>query len=72
MNSLKYKIIAGVILTLLLIIWIFYTFINTLIYGNLGSKIEIIFILITCLVAIFRKRIKSFILIVKQKYFTKQ
>lgn len=68
MNTLKFKIIAGIILALVLIIWVVYFFINDLFFGNLEAKIDVILILIVCLVALFRERIKSFIRIVKQKY----
>ncbi len=68
MNTLKFKIVAGIILALVLIIWVVYFFINDLFFGNLEAKIDVILILIVCLVALFRERIKSFIRIVKQKY----
>ena len=68
MHTLKFKIIAGMILALVLIIWVVYFFINDLFFGNLEAKIDVILILIVCLVALFRERIKSFIRIVKQKY----
>jgi uncharacterized membrane protein len=66
MDTLKFKIIAGIILALVLIIWVVYFFINDLFFGNLEAKIEVILILIICVIAIFRERIKSFISIVKQ------
>ena len=68
MNTLKFKIVAGIILALVLIIWVVYFFINDLFFGNLEAKIEVILILIVCVIALFRERIKSFIRIVKQKY----
>ena len=68
MLTLKFKIIAGIILALVLIIWIVYYTIDSLFFGNLEAKIEVILILIVCVIAIFRERIKSFIRIVKQKY----
>ena len=68
MNLLKFKTIAGIVLVLVLIIWIVYLFIGNLFFGNLEAKIEVILILIVCVIAIFRERIKSFIRIVKQKY----
>ena len=68
MNTLKFKIIAGIILALVLIIWVVYFFINDLFFGNLEAKIDVILILIVCVIALFRERIKSFIRIVKQKY----
>jgi len=69
MNSLKLKIIVGVIIALSFIIWIIYFCIDTLFSGNVEAKIDVILILIVCVIAIFRERIKSFIRIVKQKYF---
>lgn len=68
MNLLKFKTIAGIVLVLVLIIWIVYLFISNLFFGNLEAKIEVILILIVCVIALFRERIKSFIRIVKQKY----
>jgi hypothetical protein len=72
MNSAKFKIIAGVIIALLFIIWILNFCINTLFSGNPEAKIDIILILLVCVIAIFRERIKSFIRIVREKYFMKK
>jgi hypothetical protein len=72
MNTLKFKIIVGIILALALIIWIVYFSIDSLFFGNLEAKIDIVLILIVCVIAIFRERIKSFIRIVRQKYFIKK
>ena len=72
MNSRKLKIIVVVIIVLLFIIWIIYSSINTLFSGNLEAKIDLILILIVCVIAIFRERIKSFIRILRQKYLTKK
>ena len=68
MYTLKFKKIAGIILALVLIIWIVYFFIDDLFFENLEAKIDVILILIVCVIAIFRERIKSFIRIVKQKF----
>jgi hypothetical protein len=68
MNLLKFKTIAGIVLVLVLIIWIVYLFISNLFFGSLEAKIDVILILIVCVIALFRERIKSFIRIVKQKY----
>jgi len=72
MNSLKLKIIVGVIIALLFIIWIIYFCIDTLFSANVEAKIDVILLLIVCVIAIFRERIKSFIRIVRQKYFIKK
>ena len=65
MNILKFKTIAGIVLVLLFIVCVIYSSIGNLFSGNLEAEIDVVLLLIVCVIAIFRERIRSFIRIIK-------